>query len=804
RAGTRRAGGGGGRAHLGGRGAVPRGRALRRARGVRGLRRRARDGAGPRRWSRRARGGAALPRPREPVRGHHADRGHHRQRGRDVGGHRGHHHHLRAPGAAAREPRLGGGLLEVHPDRLGRHRPRVRRHGAGVLRVRHRGRAPGVRSALDGADGRGARAPPGRHAAVLRVHPGGLRHEGGPGSHAHLAARRPRGSPGRALRHDVGRAAGRRAVRDRAVEGGGGPGGGRAGARRPADGARRDLPRGGRAVADRAAALQAPARLLEHRAYRPHVPGPRPGPARGVRLDAAPGEPHRGQVDDVPPLRADPGTLPHRRHPGGLRAAPHHAGDRRALRGGRPRAGGAAAGRPLPLQAGAAPGRLRHRARLAHGARARAARGGVRGRGRPAQPHALRRRADRPARRGDGALGPRAPGGLRAGPAGPRPRPARPARDPPAGHRDHGGAMKDLDALARALAGRLDGGLHDVRVVRGRELHCRIEPRDARRLALVLRADHGAELRLMVGNDRRADAGRFEVYDLFAHPREHWFVHAAQWLPPEAPALTSLATFYYPASLFERELFDLFGIRASGHPDPRPLVRHAFWPEDYFPLRKDAAPRQFQDDGSPFPFTEVGGEGVYEIPVGPVHAGVIEPGHFRFSVVGETIIDMKSRLYFTHKGTEKLFEGRAPGDGVALAERVSGDTTVGHSLAYCQALESAAGTVVPERARRLRVVLLEMERLYNHVGDFGMIANDTGYAVAHSHCFRIRERVLRLNRRLTGNRLLRGGVVPGGVGHDLPPGLDLPAEVDAAVRDFDEIAALTLRNTLVMDRLEET
>ncbi|HZP38934.1 MAG TPA: NADH-quinone oxidoreductase subunit C [Methylomirabilota bacterium] len=364
--------------------------------------------------------------------------------------------------------------------------------------------------------------------------------------------------------------------------------------------------------------------------------------------------------------------------------------------------------------------------------------------------------------------------------------------------------MKDLDALARALAGRLDGGLHDVRVVRGRELHCRIEPRDARRLALVLRADHGAELRLMVGNDRRADAGRFEVYDLFAHPREHWFVHAAQWLPPEAPALTSLATFYYPASLFERELFDLFGIRASGHPDPRPLVRHAFWPEDYFPLRKDAAPRQFQDDGSPFPFTEVGGEGVYEIPVGPVHAGVIEPGHFRFSVVGETIIDMKSRLYFTHKGTEKLFEGRAPGDGVALAERVSGDTTVGHSLAYCQALESAAGTVVPERARRLRVVLLEMERLYNHVGDFGMIANDTGYAVAHSHCFRIRERVLRLNRRLTGNRLLRGGVVPGGVGHDLPPGLDLPAEVDAAVRDFDEIAALTLRNTLVMDRLEET
>jgi Ni,Fe-hydrogenase III large subunit/Ni,Fe-hydrogenase III component G len=364
--------------------------------------------------------------------------------------------------------------------------------------------------------------------------------------------------------------------------------------------------------------------------------------------------------------------------------------------------------------------------------------------------------------------------------------------------------MRDLDAVARALASRLEGRLHEPRVVRGRELHCRIEPGDARGLAQALRAEHGAELRLMVGGDRRAEAGRFEVYDLFAHPTENWFVQAVQWLGPEAPALASLATFHHPASLFEREIFDLFGITAAGHPDPRPLVRHAFWPADYFPLRKDATAREFHDDGRAFPFTEVEGEGVYEIPVGPVHAGIIEPGHFRFSVVGETIIDMKARLYFTHKGTEKLFEGRAPADGVALAERVSGDTTVGHALAFCQALEAAADTTVPERARRLRVVLLEMERLYNHVGDFGMIANDTGYAVAHSHCFRIRERLLQLNRRLTGNRLLRGGIVPGGVGRDLPEDLDLPAEVDAALRDFDEIAALTLRNTMVMDRLEDT
>ena len=364
--------------------------------------------------------------------------------------------------------------------------------------------------------------------------------------------------------------------------------------------------------------------------------------------------------------------------------------------------------------------------------------------------------------------------------------------------------MSRLDQLTRRLAEGCADGVADVRRVRGHELHCSVRPAAMPALARLLRGEFGAELVFMSAADRRTDRGTFEVHYLFAPEREHWFVHVTVPVPADAPAIVSLATLHYPASRFEREIYDLFGIVAEGHPDPRPLVRHGFWPTDYFPLRKDATPRDFEDDGRAFPFTEVGGEGVYEIPVGPVHAGVIEPGHFRFSVVGETIIDMKSRLYFTHKGTEKLFEGREAGGGVELAERVSGDTTVGHSLAFCQALEAAAGTEVPARARWLRVILLEMERLYNHVGDLGMIANDTGYAVAHSHCFRIRERLLRLNRRLTGNRLLRGAIVPGGVGHDLPPDLDLPGELEAARRDLDEIIGLALENTLVMDRLEGT
>jgi Ni,Fe-hydrogenase III large subunit/Ni,Fe-hydrogenase III component G len=364
--------------------------------------------------------------------------------------------------------------------------------------------------------------------------------------------------------------------------------------------------------------------------------------------------------------------------------------------------------------------------------------------------------------------------------------------------------MTRMDQLIRRLVEKHAEWVADVRPVRGNEVHCSVRPPAMPALARLLRVGFGAELAFMAADDRRAERGTFGVHYVFVPRREDWFVHASAEVAADAPTIPSLATLHYPASRFEREIHDLFGIVAEGHPDPRPLVRHGFWPTDYFPLRKDAAARDFDDDGRAFPFTEVGGEGVYEIPVGPVHAGVIEPGHFRFSVVGETIIDMKSRLYFTHKGTEKLFEGRLPEHGVELAERISGDTTIGHSLAFCQALEASAGTEVPARARWLRVILLEMERLYNHVGDLGMIANDTGYAVAHSHCFRIRERLLRLNRRLTGNRLLRGGIVPGGVGHDLPMDLDLPAELDAARRDLDEIMALALDNTLVMDRLEGT
>jgi Ni,Fe-hydrogenase III large subunit/Ni,Fe-hydrogenase III component G len=335
-------------------------------------------------------------------------------------------------------------------------------------------------------------------------------------------------------------------------------------------------------------------------------------------------------------------------------------------------------------------------------------------------------------------------------------------------------------------------------------LHLRTLAASMAELARVLRDRFGAELRLMVGEDRRAGGAGFEVHYLFGQSKENWFVHATVPLPADDPSIVSLASFHYPASRFEREMFDLLGIRALGHPDPRPLVRHGFWPADYFPLRTDAVRPPLEDDGRPFPFGQVEGEGVFEIPVGPVHAGVIEPGHFRFSVVGETIIDMKSRLYYTHKGTEKLFEGRTPEEGIELAERISGDTSVGHALAFCQAVEAAAAVEVPARALYLRVLLLELERLYNHIADFGAIANDTGFAVAQAHCLRLRERLLTLNKRWTGSRLLRGTLQPGGVRKDLPASLDAIGEVEAVAADFRSIVEICFQNTLLVDRLEGT
>ncbi len=169
----------------------------------------------------------------------------------------------------------------------------------------------------------------------------------------------------------------------------------------------------------------------------------------------------------------------------------------------------------------------------------------------------------------------------------------------------------------------------------------------------------------------------------------------------------------------------------------------------------------------PFHFMEVDGEGICEIPVGPVHAGIIEPGHFRFSAVGETIFFLEPRLFYTHKGTEKHFEQIGFLEGIRLAERVSGTSSFSHSSAYCMAVERMAGIEITENARAGRTLLLELERLYNHIGDIGNICAGTGLAVGYAKGAIIKEKLMQLNERLTGSRYLRGINMIGGVNKDV-------------------------------------
>jgi Ni,Fe-hydrogenase III large subunit len=264
-------------------------------------------------------------------------------------------------------------------------------------------------------------------------------------------------------------------------------------------------------------------------------------------------------------------------------------------------------------------------------------------------------------------------------------------------------------------------------------------------------------------------------------------VHAAQW--------------------YEREIRDLFGLIPQGHPDLRRLIRHEHWPKGTHPLQKDfrwdtVLGRQQGE----YRFRHIEGEGVFEVSVGPIHAGIIEPGHFRFSVAGEPIMQLELRHFWKHRGVEKLFEQQTLPAGVPLAERISGDTTVGHGLAYCQAVEQMMEVTVPPRARYLRSLLLELERLHNHLGDVGAICNDTAYALAHAHGTRMKERIMQLNERLTGSRFLRGVMRVGGVACDVTARQldEVAGEVRSIDLDFSELEAIVFANASLTDRLETT
>lgn len=239
-------------------------------------------------------------------------------------------------------------------------------------------------------------------------------------------------------------------------------------------------------------------------------------------------------------------------------------------------------------------------------------------------------------------------------------------------------------------------------------------------------------------------------------------------LPVSADTLEfpDLSGIFPVAVRMQRAVRDLVGI----HPDAgdlRPWLRHANWPADYHPLRRGVSNGRFETKNEDYAFVRVEGEGVHEIPVGPIHAGIIEPGHFRFSVMGESVLRLEERLGWKHKGIERRFVGMGLSEGVRLAGRVSGDSTVAYALAYSQAAEAIGAISPPPRAVWLRALLLERERVANHLGDLGYLGNDVAMAFGLMQFMRLKEDWVRTNAEAFGHRLLMDLVIPGGLSVDL-------------------------------------
>ena len=297
----------------------------------------------------------------------------------------------------------------------------------------------------------------------------------------------------------------------------------------------------------------------------------------------------------------------------------------------------------------------------------------------------------------------------------------------------------------------------------------------------------------------------YAIYACYRYGSEYLIVKSD--IPLDDPVFPSLTKHFVPAYRFERQIESLMGLTADKHPDARPWIKFEDWPADAWPLRKtfDASKPLPRVQGE-YKWARAEGEGIYEIPVGPVHAGIIEPGHFRFQAVGETIINLEERLGYVHKGIEKRFEALSWDEGARLAGRVSGDATVAHSLTYCMALEAMTACNLPDRANWLRALFLERERIANHLGDIGAICNDVAFAFMLYQTMRLKEMLLRTNLRLFGHRFIMDRVLPGGVAADIDSqGItDILGELNYLSQEFEKLVVIIDENSSLEDRTRAT
>jgi Ni,Fe-hydrogenase III large subunit/Ni,Fe-hydrogenase III component G len=279
--------------------------------------------------------------------------------------------------------------------------------------------------------------------------------------------------------------------------------------------------------------------------------------------------------------------------------------------------------------------------------------------------------------------------------------------------------------------------------------------------------DGGGRLVALWGSDDRGQGAGYALH--VALVNEAGLICLSVPLPAGQPVYPDISRIFPAANRMQRAAYDLLGIYAHEGQDHRKWLRHGAWHSGSFPLRKDFdASQNRTDEEDAYPFVQVEGPGVHEIAVGPVHAGIIEPGHFRFSVVGETTLRLEERMGYVHKGIEKRFESLTVQQAAKLAGRVSGDSTVAYAWAYAMAAESIAAVTPPDRALWLRALFLERERIANHLGDLGYLGNDVALSFGFAQFWILKEQVLRNNAALFGHRYLMDRIIPGGVAADLP------------------------------------
>ncbi len=338
------------------------------------------------------------------------------------------------------------------------------------------------------------------------------------------------------------------------------------------------------------------------------------------------------------------------------------------------------------------------------------------------------------------------------------------------------------------------------------EIALKVRAQDFKDTCITLHKILPSPVMMLFACDARKERGSFAINCVFVDFKKNQWVIVGMDIPQENPSFDTLAKSMHSASLFEREIWEMFGIEPKDNPDSRRLRLHdEVWPKGNYPLRKDFKAIQ-AEKLSDYKFSRVEGEGIFEVPVGPVHAGIIGPGHFRFSVAGEPIINLELRLGFTHRGVEKLFEGKLYTDAVGLSECVSGDSSFAHSLAYVLAAEKISGIMIPAQADILRAIFLELERMYNHVNDIGGIAMDVGFSFLHAYASIIKETILQLNENLSGNRYLRKINVVGGVTQAIDETkkellLDFLKRIKF---DFSELVKILNSSVSFMDRVDTT